>query len=155
MDLLRLLATACIAYALIWAGTRIWLNRRRGRTAGLRGEIETQACFTTTLDGASIRGKGFGGGGWLPMQRPQRLIVGPDAFIFSAPNSLKEYVFRGSDYTIAFSEAPSRFVKRDWIVITGQSGGRNIQLAVSHREKLHEIWQALARTGAAPVTGNV
>jgi hypothetical protein len=155
MDLLRLLATAGIAYAVIWAGTRTWLNRPRGRTAGLRSEIQTQACFTTTLDSASIRGKGFGGGGWLPMQRPQRLIVGPDAFIFSAPNSLKEYVFRGSECTIAFSQAPSRFVNRDWIVITGQSGGRDIQLAVSQRERLQEIWQALAGTGAAPVTGMV
>jgi hypothetical protein len=156
MDPLRLFALAAqvgIVFALMWIVTRIWLRRQRGGTAGLRGEVEAQAHFATTLDGASIRGKGFGGSGWLPMQGPQRLIVGADAFIFSAPNSLKQYVFRGNECSIAFSQAPSRFANRDWIVITGQSGGRNIQLAVTHRDSLQKIWQALAGTGAAQVTG--
>ena len=46
------------------------------------------------------------------------LTVGVDAFAFEAPNSLREYVFKGAECSIAFSQAPSSaFVTRDWIVI--------------------------------------
>jgi hypothetical protein len=151
MDLLRLLAIMAplvISYALMSVGTRIWLYRLRGRTVGLRGDIEAQVRFATTLNRASIRGKGLGSGVWLSLQGPRRLTVGTDAFIFSAPNALKEYVFRGSECSIALSQAPSRFANRDWIIITGPASGRQVQLAISH-DNLMEVWQALAATGAA------
>ncbi len=77
------------------------------------------------------------------------MIVGTDAFMMSAPQALREFVFIGRESSIAFSQAPSRLVDRDWIVITGQAGGREIQLAIT-RDNLLEVWQALAGTGAAP-----
>ncbi|HUC26845.1 MAG TPA: hypothetical protein VMA73_29455 [Streptosporangiaceae bacterium] len=156
MDLrpLAMVAQAGIAFALMWGGTRIWLNRQRAKTSGLRSEIEAHVCFETTLARASLLGTrgytGLGGtrGQWLPMQRPRRLIVGTDAFIFSAPNALKEYAFRGHDCSIAYSQAPSKFVTRDWIIITGQAGRRPVQLAISD-DNLPEIWQALTDAGVA------
>jgi hypothetical protein len=154
MDLVRLLALLAqvgVASVLVWAGVLIWRNRQRARNAPqLRSEIEAQVCFATTLDRASVLGKdafGRDGGGWFPLQGPKRLIVGTDAFIVSAPNALRESVFRGCECSIAFSQAPSRFVNRNWIVITGQARGRQVQLAIWH-DNLLEVWQALAGTGA-------
>ncbi len=154
MELLRLLAFVAplgIAYTLIWACTRLVISRQRARTAGLRSEIEAQLCFATTLDAARLyRITTFGrdGHAWFSLQRPRRLIVGTDAFIFSAPNALREYAFRGCECCISLSHAPSSlFVKRDWIVITGLAGGRQVQLAISN-DNLWEIWRALAAAGA-------
>lgn len=157
MDLLRLLALVAqvgIVSALMWGSTRLWLKRQRAKNSGLRSEIEAQVCFETTLRYASLLGtrgyEGFGGtrGRWIALQGPRRLIVGTDAFIFSAPNALKEYVFRGRECSIAHSQAPSHFAKRDWIVITGPADGRQVQLAISH-DNLAEVWQALTGTGVA------
>lgn len=137
----------------------IYLTMRRQRleragNAPLRGEIEAQACFETILYRASILGTGgFGGtrGWWIPLRGPKRLIVGADAFMVSAPQALREFVFRGRESSIALSQMPSLLVARDWIVITGQSGGRQVQLAITKKEGLPDIWQALAGTGAALV----
>jgi hypothetical protein len=153
MDLLRLLtmlAPLGVVGTLMWVGSLMWRNRQRARNTPLRSEIEAQVCFATTLEYASILRKGVLGipGRWIPMQGPKRLIVGTDAFIFSAPRALHEFVFRGRECSIAFSQAPSRFVNRDWIVITGQADGRLVQIAISH-DNLLEVWQALAGTGAA------
>jgi hypothetical protein len=118
----------------MWVGTRVWLNRRRARNAPLRREVEAQVCYATTLDGARIRRESvFAGtrGQWTSLQGPRRLIVGTDAFIFSAPNALREFYFRGRECSITFSQAPSRLVSRDWIVITGQADGRLVQLAIA------------------------
>jgi hypothetical protein len=147
MDLLRLLtiwAPFGIISALMWVGARKSLNRLRGRNADLRSEIEAQVRFATTLDRARIHRTG----GWLPLRGPMRLIVGTDAFIFSAPKALGECVFRGSECSIMVSRAPARFGNRDWIVITGQDRGRRARLAISHHN-LMDVWQALAATGAA------
>jgi hypothetical protein len=154
MELLRplaLVAQVSVAVVLIWAGTRLAINRRRARTAGLRSAIAAQLRFETTLDAARVyRMTTFGrdGHAWFSMQGPRRLIVGTDAFIFSAPNALREYAFRGCECCISLSQAPSSlFVKRDWIVITGPAGGRQVQLAISN-DNLSEIWRALAAAGA-------
>ena len=156
MDLLRLLvmvAPVVIIGTLMWVGTRVWRNPRN---AALRGEIEAQVCFATKLDGASLLGtrgfRGFGGtrGRWIRLQGPRRLTVGTDAFMIYAPNALREFVLRGRECSIEFSQEPSRFVNRDWIVITGQAAGRQVQLAIT-RHNLLEVWQALAGTGAALV----
>jgi hypothetical protein len=152
MNLLRLLAIAAqagIAFGLLWLGTRIWLSRQRARNGQQRSEIETQPRYKTTLRHARLLMKnGLGGTRWADLQGPRRLIVGTDAFIFSAPNALKEHVFNGSECSIAHSQQPSGFVHREWIVITGQADGRQIQLAISD-DNLPEIWQALTEAGVA------
>jgi hypothetical protein len=135
-----------IIFALMWLGTRTSLNRLRGRNAELRSEIAAQVRFATTLD--RVRLHRSGGRGWLPVRGPVQLTVGTDAFIFFAPNAFGECAFRGSECSIKVSRAPVRFGSRDWIVITGQDGGRRVQLGISHRD-LMDVWQALAATGAA------
>ena len=128
-------------------------SRERARNAPLRGEIERQVCFETGLHRASILGTGgFGGtrGYWIPLRGPKRLIVGTDAFIVSAPQALREFVFTGRESSIAFAQMPSGLAIRDWIVITGQADGRQVQLAIT-QDNLPNIWQALAGTGAALV----
>jgi hypothetical protein len=110
--------------------------------------------FATTVDHARdnrVSTFGRSGRAWVSLggRRPMRLIVGTDAFIFEAPNAFKEYVFRGSECSIAFSQEPSSvFVTRNWIVITGLAAGRQVQLAISN-DNLMDIWQALTGTGVA------
>ena len=124
-------------------------NRERAGNAPLRGEIAARVCFETTLDRASFLGTGgFGGtrGVWIPLRGPKRLIVGTDAFMVSTPQALREFVFRGSESSIAFGQAVN---PDDCIMITGRAG-RQVQLAITGGN-LPDIWQALAGTGAALV----
>jgi hypothetical protein len=123
-------------------------NRERAANAPLRDEIAARVCFETTLDRASFLGTGgFGGtrGVWIRLQGPKRLIVGTDAFMVSAPQALSEFVFRGSESSIAFGQAVN---PDDCIMITGQAGGHQVKLAITGGN-LPDIWQALAGTGAA------
>jgi hypothetical protein len=123
-------------------------NRERAGNAPLRDEIAARVCFETTLDRASFLGTGgFGGtrGVWIRLRGPKRLTVGTNAFMVSAPQALSEFVFRGSESSIAFGQAVNR---DDCIMITGQAGGRQVQLAITGGN-LPDIWQALAGTGAA------
>jgi len=127
-------------------------NAERATNAPLRREIEAQVCFETRLDRARVLGTGgFGGtrGYWISVRGPKRLTVGTGAFMISAPQALREFVFTGRETSIAFSQAPSRLGHGDWIVITGPAGGRQVQLAIT-RDNLLDVWQALAGTGAAP-----
>jgi hypothetical protein len=124
-------------------------NRERTRNAPLRHEIEARVSFRTRLDRASVLGTGgFGGtrGMWIPLQGPKQLVVGTDAFMVSAPQALREIVFTGYESSIALSQAPSRVAVRDWIIITGQTGGRQVRLAIA-RDNMPELWQVLAGTG--------
>jgi hypothetical protein len=128
-------------------------NRERDRNAPLRREVQADVRFEAILYRASILGTGgFGGtpGYWIPLRGPKRLIVGTEAFIVSAPQALREYVFAGRESSIAFTRMPSRLMDRDrdWIVIKGQAGGRHVQLAIT-QDNLRDVWQALAGTGAA------
>ena len=146
MELVFIAAIPCVIVYLY-----VRRNRERARNAPLRTEIEARVCFETPLSRASVLGTGgFGGtrGMWISVRGPKRLIVGTDAFMVSAPQALREYVFTGRESSIALSRAPSRLVNRDWIVITGQDRGRQVQLAIT-RDNLPELWQALARTGVA------
>ena len=105
-------------------------------------------CFETALDRVSILGTGgFGGtrGVWISVRGPKRLIVGTDAFMISAPQALREFVFRGSESSIAFGQAVN---PDDCIMISGHADGREVQLAITG-ENLRDIWRALAGTGAA------
>jgi len=125
-------------------------NRERAGNAPLRDEIAARVCFETTLDRASFLGTGgFGGtrGMWIRLRGPKRLIVGTDAFMVSAPQAFSEFVFRGSESSIAFGQA---WNPDDCIMITGHEGGGQVQLAITGRN-LPDIWQALTRTGAALV----
>jgi hypothetical protein len=131
-------------------------NRERATNAPLRDEIQGRVCLSTRLDHVSKLGTGgFGGtpGVWIRFKGPKRLVVGADAFMISMPQALREFVFTGRESSIAFSQAPSRLAERDWIIITGQAGGRPVQIAITKKEGLPEIWQALAGTGAGQVTG--
>jgi hypothetical protein len=131
-------------------------NRERAANAPLRDEIQGQVCLSTRLDHVSILGTGgFRGtpGMWIRFRGPKRLVVGADAFMISMPQALREFVFTGRESSIAISQAPSRLARRDWIIITGQAGGRQVQIAITKKERLPEIWQALAGTGAGQVTG--
>ncbi len=127
-------------------------SRERTINAPLRGEIEARVCFETSLDHARKLGTGgFEGtrGMWIAKRRPNRLVVGTDAFMVCSPFG-RGYVFRGCESSIALSQEPSFIVNRDWIVITGQTGARQVRLAVTKKDSLPEIWQALAGAGAAP-----
>jgi hypothetical protein len=126
-------------------------NRERAGNAPLRGQIEARVCFETTLRRVSKLGTGgFDGtrGRWIPLQGPKRLIVGSDAFMISAPQALREFAFTGSGSSIAFTQLRFGLSVRDCIVITGQTGGREVQLAIAS-DNLLDVWEALARTGAA------
>src|SRR5580692_3609465 len=122
-------------------------NRERAENAPRRGEIAARVRFETALDRASILGTGgFGGtrGVWIQLKGPTRLIVGTDAFMVSAPQALREFVFSGPESSIAFGQAVN---SGDCIMITGQAGGRQVQLAITS-DNLPDIWQALAGAGA-------
>lgn len=152
MDLLPLLTPLVIIGGFMYLLMR--RNRERSGNAPLRAEIEAHVCFESILYRASVLGKGgFGGtrGYWIVLRGPKRLIVGNDAFMISAPQALRQFVFTGRESSIAFTQVPSRLVVRDWIVITGQAGGRQVQLAIT-QDNLMDAWQALAATGAAPAS---
>jgi hypothetical protein len=125
-------------------------HRERDRNAPLRGEIGARVRFKTTLDRVSILGTGgFRGtrGVWISVRGPKRLIVGTDTFTISAPQALREFVFRGPESSIAFGQAVN---PGDCIMITGRADGRPVQLAITG-DNLQDIWRALAGTGAALV----
>ena len=149
MDLLPQLLTPLLIIGVI----AFLFARRNSERAGntpLRSVIEAQVCFETTFDRASITATGrFAGtlSGWIPLRGTKRLVVGTDTFMVSAPLALREYVFTGPEASIGVSQAPSRWVDREWIVIIGQAGGREVQLAISPYN-LPDAWQALAGTGA-------
>jgi len=78
-----------------------------------------------------------------------QLIVGTDSFIFEAPSAFKEYGFKGSECSIAFSQEPSSvFVMRNWIVITGLTRGRQVQLAIRGKRWM-AVWIGPDRTAIA------
>ncbi len=69
--------------------------------------------------------------------------------MISVPQAhLHEFVFTGRE-SIRSSQAPSRLVQRDWIVIAGQASDRPVGLAITKKAGPSDIWQALAGTGAA------
>jgi hypothetical protein len=127
-------------------------RRERAQSAPVRHETGARVSFRTPLDRASVLGTGgFGGtrGVWIAVRGAKWLTVGTDSFVVSAPLALRQFAFTGQESTIALSQAPSGVVHRDWIVISGQAGGRPVRLAIT-RDNLPEVWQALAAAGAAP-----
>jgi hypothetical protein len=150
--LLPLLGVLVIIGGWMYVFTR--QNREREANAPLRDEIQARVYLSTRLDRVSKLGEGgFRGtrGVWIGFRGPKRLVVGADAFMISMPQALREYVFTGRESSIAISQTPSGLARRDWIIITGQADGRQVQIAITKKEGLPEIWQALAGTGAALV----
>jgi len=93
MHLLSLLPPLLMPFLIIggWVYMFMRRDRERARNAPLRAEIEAQVCFKTTLYRASILGTGgFADtrGYWASLRGPKRLIVGTDAFMISAPQTL-------------------------------------------------------------------
>ncbi len=156
MNPLPVLASLVIVGGILYLFVR--RNRERTANAPLRGEIQAGVRFATRLDHVSILGTGgFGGnrGQWIRLRGPKRLVVGADAFMISLPQALREFVFTGRESAIQYSRAPSRRAEGDWIVITGQASGRQVQLAITKSAGMPEMWQALAETGAAQGPGPV
>jgi hypothetical protein len=92
-------------------------NGARAKNAPLRGEIEAQVCFETSLDRARVLGTGgFGGtrGYWISLRGPKRLTVGTDAFMVPRPRPSV------SLYSQA-AKLPLHSVKRRpaWVAVTG------------------------------------
>lgn len=152
---MQLIPQILIPLVIIGAIVYLFVRRDRERTtnAPLRAEIEGQVCFETSLYRVSILGTGgFGGmaGYWFPLRGPKRLTVGTSAFMVSAPQALRQFVFTGRESSIEFARTPLRLGGRDHdcIIIAGEAGGREVQLAIT-QDNLPDIWQALAATGAA------
>jgi hypothetical protein len=154
MDLLPLILVAVVIAGMAYLGIR--QNRESARNGPLRDEIAGRVCFETPLDHVNKLGTGGFDGGtrnyWISLRGPTKLIVSTDSFMISAPQALREFVFAGHESSIEFSQEPSRGITgitHDWIIISGQSGGRPVQLAIRRKDSLQEIWNALAGTGAA------
>ena len=152
LELVFTLAIPCgIAYLFVRR------SRERDRNSPLRHDIAAGASYRVPLHRARVLGTGgLGGtrGVWISLRGPKRLTVSADAFMVSAPQALREYVFTGRDSSIAISRSPSRIVDQDWIVITRQDGDRQLRLAIT-ADNLPQVWQALAGTGVtlAPAVG--
>jgi hypothetical protein len=146
---MEFVVTLAIACGILYLCVR--RNRERDGNALLRYEIEGGVSFQAPLHRASVLGTGgFGGtrGMWIRLRGPKWLTVGANGFVVSAPLAGREFVFTSGDSSIALSQAPSRVVTRDWIVITRQGGDRRLRLAIT-RDDLPEVWHALAGTGVA------
>jgi hypothetical protein len=120
--------------------------------APLRAQLEAQVRLETALDRVEVLGRGGFRGTrayWYTKRGPTRLIVGTDAFMISAPQALREYVFTGRESSIAITQMAFGPAGRDWIVIKGQAGRREVQVAIMCRGNLTDVWHALAATGAA------
>jgi hypothetical protein len=144
---MEFVVTLAIACGIVYLNAR--RNREKTANAPLRSEIEAGVTLRVSLHRASILGTGgFGGtrGMWIPLRGQKRLTVGTDGFVVSAPLAGREFVFTRGDSSIALSQAPSRVVSRDWVVITRLDGDRQLRLAIT-RDSLPDVWQALAGTG--------
>jgi len=151
MNLIQLVIPLLIAG--VWVRLLMQRKRERATNAPLRSYVLSQVRFETTFLRASRLGARRE---WIPLRGPKRLIVGTDAFVVSAPQALREFAFTGAESSIAFTRMPGRLAgrARDWIVITGPSGGSQVQLAIGP-DNLLQVWQALAETGAAVVSNEV
>jgi hypothetical protein len=73
---------------------------------------------------------------------PFGLIPGPNVFL------------RAPETTIAVSRSPLRIYgidgRREWIVVRSKQGEREVQLSLTKRFFLDEVWNALVTAGAIP-----
>jgi hypothetical protein len=137
------------ALAVVVAGTYLGFDLRAWfRSAPLRREWKARAVtFRTELSWVRIP----------PDDETSRmeLIVRGDMFRIGAPfgviPGLSEY-FRAPETTIEVSRSPLRIYgidgRREWIVVRGKQGDRDVQLSLTKRFFLDEVWNALAAAGA-------
>ena len=140
-----------VALAVVVAGTYLGFDVREWlRSAPLRREWKTRAVtFRTELR-------------WVrfpPDNHMKRLelIVRGDMFRVGAPFGLivgPSYYFNAPETTIAVSRNPLRIYgidgRREWIVVRGKQGDREVQLSLTKRFFLDEVWNALVAAGAIP-----
>ena len=64
------------------------------------------------------------------------------------------YYFNAPETTIAVSRSPMRIYgidgRREWIVVRGKQDDREVQLSLTKRFFLDEVWNALVAAGAIP-----
>jgi hypothetical protein len=140
-----------VALAVVVAGIYLGLDVREWfRSTPLRREWKTRAVtFRTELR-------------WVrcpPDDDVSRLelIVRGDMFRVGAPFGLivfPSYYFNAPETTIAVSRGPLRIYgidgRREWIVVRGKQGDREVQLSLTKRFFLDEVWNALVAAGAIP-----
>jgi len=137
--------------AVIVAGTYLGFDLRKWfLSAPLRREWKARAVtFRTDLSWVRIP----------PDDETSRmeLIVRGDMFRIGSPFGLiaGPYVFlRAPETTIAVSRSPLRIYgidgRREWIVVRSKQGEREVQLSLTKRFFLDEVWNALVTAGAIP-----
>jgi hypothetical protein len=134
---------------------------RRHRTASLRRDMRTQAItFRTELDWVKIADPPWWARETEDGLRGMELIVRDGmvevSTLFRAVIGL-EYCFRARETTIELSRNPLRIygmdTRREWILVKGRQADRDIQLAMTKRHFLHDVWNALVAAGAVPTSG--
>jgi hypothetical protein len=137
--------------ALVVAGTYLGFDlRERFRSAPLRREWKARAVtFRTELSWVRIP----------PDDETSRmeLIVRGDMFRIGSPFGLlsgPNVFLRAPETTIAVSRSPLRIHgidgRREWIVVRSKLGDREVQLSLTKRFFLDEVWNALVAAGAIP-----
>ena len=146
----------CVAAGFVFIYGRIWL--RRHREAPLRRELRArEVTFRTVLDRVKVADSG-GWPKWAEVSAPMGLFVRGDAIEVSssvAPLRIVmglEYYLLAAGTSIELSRSPSRIYRRDWIVLTGQQAGEDIQLAITttNDDALLQAWNALVTAGVIP-----
>ena len=137
--------------AVIVAGTYLGFDVRTWfRSAPLRREWKARAVtFRTELswvrippDDETSRMELIVRGDMFRIGSPFGLIPGPNVFL------------RAPETTIAVSRSPLRIYgidgRREWIVVRSKQGEREVQLSLTKRFFLDEVWNALVAPGAIP-----
>ena len=137
--------------AVIVAGTYLGFDLRKWfLSAPLRREWKARAVtFRTELswvrippDDETSRMELIVRGDMFRIGSPFGLIPGPNVFL------------RAPETTIAVSRSPLRIYgidgRREWIVVRSKQGEREVQLSLTKRSFLDEVWNALVTAGAIP-----
>ena len=128
------------------------------RNAPLRREMRTQPIAFRT----EVHRVRFPGAPWWradgELSRRVDLIIRGDLVRVGAPFGLVVFpqcYFKAPDTTIELSRNPLRIYgvdsRDEWIVVRGRRDGR-VQLAMTRKYFLDEVWNALAAAGAVPTS---
>jgi hypothetical protein len=139
------------ALAVVVAGTYLGFDVREWlRSAPLRREWKAHAVtFQTELSWVRIP----------PDDETSRmeLIVRGDMFRIGAPFGLipgPNIYLRAPETTIVVGRSPLRIYgiegRREWIVVRSKHGDREVQLSLTKRFFLDDVWNALVVAGAIP-----
>ena len=146
----------CVAAGFVFIYGRIWL--RRHREAPLRRELRTRdVTFQAVLARVKVSDSG-GWPKWVEVSAPMGLFLRGDAIEVSSSVAVLrvvmglEYYLPAAGTSVELSRWPSRVYRKDWIVLTGQQAGREIQVAITtaNDHMLLQAWNALVTAGAIP-----